>query len=139
MNIKEAAEKSGVSADTIRYYEKIGLITPIDRTSGGIRDIGERTLGRISFVRSMRNAGMSIESLKTYISLVDDQVDHREAQIELLKEQRTLMIEKRDDIQFAIDHLAYKIEHYDDHMAEAEKRLKELERQHKELRKGEND
>lgn len=139
MNIKEAAEKSGVSADTIRYYEKIGLITPIDRTPGGIRNIGERTLERISFVRSMRNAGMSIESLKTYIALVDDQEDHREAQIELLEEQRVLMIEKRDDIQFAIDHLAYKIDHYDDHMAEAEKRLQELERQNKERRKDKND
>ncbi|HEY0221761.1 MAG TPA: MerR family transcriptional regulator [Lactovum miscens] len=132
MNIKEAAEKSGVSADTIRYYEKIGLITAIDRTPGGIRKIGERTLGRISFVRSMRNAGMSIEALKTYIALVDDSAEHREAQVGLLKEQRAIMVEKRDDIQHGIDHLTYKIEHYDDHMAPVEKKLQDLERQDKE-------
>ena len=49
MNIKEAAAKCGVSANTIRYYEKVGLLTTIDRTPSGIRTFGERTLSRISF------------------------------------------------------------------------------------------
>ncbi|MDR0299569.1 MAG: MerR family transcriptional regulator, partial [Streptococcaceae bacterium] len=64
MNIKEASDKVGVSADTIRYYEKIGLLSRVDRTAGGIRDFNERTLARINYIKNMRHAGLSIESLK---------------------------------------------------------------------------
>ncbi len=129
MNIKEAAEKVGVSADTIRYYEKLGLLTRIDRTAGGIRDINERTLARINYIKNMRRAGLSIESLKTYIQLVDDGENHQKAQLELLAQQRDFLIEKRDDLNAAIDHLTFKIEHYDDHTLLAEDNLRRLERE----------
>lgn len=127
MNIKQAAEKVGVSTDTIRYYEKIGLLTPINRTPGGIRDIGERTLARILYIKQMRNAGLSIESLKEYIDLVDDMENHQEAQLLILKQQRDFLIEKRDDLQESIDHLTFKIDHYDDHMLLIEDNLRRLE------------
>lgn len=132
MNIKEASEITKVSSDTIRYYEKIGLIPPITRTSSGIRDIDERIIGRITFVRQMRSAGMSIENLLLYIHLVDSNEDHIAEQKELLKQQLSVMEEKRDDLQAAIDHLTWKLDHYEDHMVKAETELTRLEKEHKE-------
>ena len=128
MNIKEAAAKCGVSANTIRYYEKVGLLTTIDRTPSGIRIFGERTLSRISFVRSMRQAGMPIATLKTYMGLIDDEANHHDAQLALLKEQRAIMADKKADIQYAIDYLTYKIDHYDDHISQVEQKLQALEK-----------
>lgn len=63
MNISEAAEKSGLTAVTLRYYERIGLIPPVTRGNGGVRLYKESDLGWIDFIKCIRNAGLSIESL----------------------------------------------------------------------------
>lgn len=131
MNIKEASEKTGVSSATIRYYEKETLIPVIDRSEVGNREIDERIIRRINFVKQMRAAGMSIENLHRYIQLFDDQEDNTKEQIALLKEQMAEMEEKRDDLQSAIDHLHFKLNHFYDHVQSSEEELRELERQHK--------
>lgn len=130
MNIKQASEQTGVSSAAIRYYEKEGLIPAIDRSETGNREIDDRIIRRIVFVRQMRAAGMSIVNLRRYIQLFDAQEDNTSEQINLLKTQLEEMEERRDDIQAAIDHLHYKLDHYYDHMQEAEEELRALERQH---------
>ncbi|MFC6289807.1 MerR family transcriptional regulator [Levilactobacillus angrenensis] len=132
MNIKEASEKTGVSAAAIRYYEKESLIPAIDRTPVGNRDIDDRIIRRIRFVTQMRAAGMSIENLRRYIELFDAQEDNTKEQKALLKEQLAVMEEKRDDLQAAIDHLNYKLNHFYDHMEATEAELRQLEKQHAE-------
>lgn len=67
MNIKEASSTTGVSADTIRYYERIGLIMPIERVNG-IRKFNERNINQINFAKAMREAGLSIETLTRYVN-----------------------------------------------------------------------
>lgn len=131
MNIKKASEITGVSADTIRYYEKVGLVPPIDRKESGVRDLDQRIIRRIQFARQMRSAGMSVEALQKYIRLVDADEDNTQQQIALLQEQLELMEEKRDDLQAAIDHLRWKLNHYDTHMSTTEEELRALERAHK--------
>ena len=130
MNIKEASQKTGVSSAAIRYYEKESLIPAIDRTEVGNRDIDERILRRIRFVTQMRNAGMSIESLRRYIELFDAQEDNTNEQKAILQEQLAVMEEKRDDLQAAIDHLNFKLAHFYDHMASTEAELRAVEREH---------
>lgn len=60
MNIKEVSQKTALTADTLRYYEKIGLIPPIPRTSSGIRDYNQNQLQWILFAKDLRQAGLSI-------------------------------------------------------------------------------
>ncbi|MEJ6347675.1 MerR family transcriptional regulator [Holzapfeliella sp. He02] len=133
ISIKEASKMTQVSASTIRYYEKEMLIPAIKRNEAGVREIDENIIGRINFIKQMRAAGMTIESLKQYIYLFDAQEDNSKKQRELLRQQREIMLEKRDDLQDAIDHLTYKIENYDNHMRLAEERLIELEKDDHEL------
>ncbi|WP_367365761.1 MerR family transcriptional regulator [Pediococcus parvulus] len=132
MTIKEASEKTGVSSATIRYYEKETLIPAIDRSEAGNREIDERIIRRINFVKQMRAAGMSIENLRRYIQLFDNQEDNTKEQIALLNEQMAEMEEKRDDLQAAIDHLHFKLNHFYDHVQASEEELRTLERQHQE-------
>lgn len=132
MNIKEASEKTGVSSATIRYYEKETLIPAIDRSEAGNREIDERIIRRINFVKQMRAAGMSIENLRRYIQLFDNQEDNTKEQIALLNEQMAEMEEKRDDLQAAIDHLHFKLNYFYDHVQASEEELRTLERQHQE-------
>jgi len=69
MTIKEVSEKYGLSQDTLRYYEKIGLIPRISRNGSGVRDYTEEDCRWIEFIKCMRNAGVQIEALIEYVKL----------------------------------------------------------------------
>ena len=63
MTIAEVSKKYEISADTLRYYERVGLIPPVPRTSGGIRDYDEASCGWIELMKCLRAAGVQIEAL----------------------------------------------------------------------------
>lgn len=126
MNIKEASEKSGVSADTIRYYERIGLIPPVHRNENGVRKFGAEDLRWIQFSRQMRRAGLSIEALIDYLALFREGEHTLEARVELLKEQRVDLKNRINIMQEAIDRLDFKINNYDTHLIPAQQKLKDF-------------
>ena len=63
MTIAEVSRKYDISADTLRYYERIGLIPPVPRTKSGIRDYDQTSCSWIEFIKCMRAAGLQIEAL----------------------------------------------------------------------------
>ncbi|WP_185380381.1 MerR family transcriptional regulator [Listeria immobilis] len=126
MNIKEASETTGVSADTIRYYERIGLIPNISRNENGVRKFDEEDLRWIDFSRQMRRAGISIEALIDYLALFREGEKTLESRMELLKEQRAELQDRIDMMQEALERLDFKIENYDTHLIPAQKKLKEF-------------
>ena len=69
MTIAEVSKKLELSADTLRYYERIGLIPPVPRNKSGIRDYDENSIGWINFIKCMRKAGLPIEILIEYVTL----------------------------------------------------------------------
>lgn len=69
MMIKEVSEKTGISIDNLRYYERIGLIPEVPRTSSGIRDYDEVSLFWIDFAMRFKKAGVSLEAIHEYIQL----------------------------------------------------------------------
>ena len=94
MKISEVSERCGMSADTLRYYERIGLIPPVNRNESGIRDYNEIDLKRVEFVKCMRSAGLPIEVLIKYYGLVQQGDQTIEARKEILKEQRKQLVAK---------------------------------------------
>lgn len=123
MNIKEASSTTGVSADTIRYYERIGLVMPIERVNG-IRKFNERNINQINFAKVMREAGLSIEALKDYVTLVfEDDPTTIPARNDLLGEAIKTLNEKVKEVVDARDYLQWKIDNYDSHMVPSEKKL----------------
>lgn len=63
--IGEVSEKYEILSDTLRYYERIGLLPSVKRADSGIRDYGELDLRRVSFIKCMRSAGLPIEVLNS--------------------------------------------------------------------------
>jgi DNA-binding transcriptional MerR regulator len=123
MQISEASERTGLSKDTLRYYERIGLLSDIPRKNGRIRDYQEEDIARIDFVKCMRNAGLPIEVLIEYIALVemgDETVEDRRA---ILHEQREILADKLQELQSTLDLLDYKIQIYDNAVLKREKEL----------------
>lgn len=122
MTIKEVSEKYGISQDTLRYYEKVGIIRPVTRKNG-IRQYGEQELSNIEFVICMRSAGVSIETLIQYIQLFDQGEGTESARRQLLIEEREKLKHKIADMNAALEKLNYKIDVYYKEMIEKEKIL----------------
>lgn len=87
MKIAEVSKRYGVSTDTLRYYERIGLLRHVPRNKSGIRDYDEASCNAVEFVKCMRDAGMSIESLVEYMELLEQGDETTAARKELLLRQ----------------------------------------------------
>lgn len=113
MKIKEVSQKYGVTQDTLRYYEKIGLIDYVQRDAQGNRDYQEEDLQRLGFIRCMRDAGLSIQVLQKYIQLYSQGDETVEERKNLLIQQRIELMKKQKMIQDSLDKLDYKIKNYE--------------------------
>lgn len=114
MTIAEVSKKYDISADTLRYYERIGLIKNVPRNKNGIRNYDDESCKRIEFIKCMRSAGVEIEILIEYMNLFESGKETALARRNLLVEQREKLQEKLDNINSTINRLDYKINIYDE-------------------------
>lgn len=112
MTIKEVSEKFNLSKDTLRFYEKKGLIGPVKKTKSGIRNYEEQDLKRIEFIKCMRNAELPIDVLKKYIDLYKSGKETKEERKKLLENQQKILKDKIDKMQKAYKLLTNKIDLY---------------------------
>lgn len=120
MNIKKVSEQTGVSADTIRYYERIGLLPRVRRNKSGIRDFSEQDIATLEFIRCFRRAGMSVESLIEYMNLVEQGEGTEEARMHLLQEQRDKLDARIEELLATRKRMDYKIKNYQNILLEKE-------------------
>lgn len=127
MTIAEVSKKYGLSADTLRYYERIGLIPTVNRNKSGIRNYMEEDCRWVEFIKCMRSAGLPIEVLIDYVALFQQGDKTIEARKELLIDQRKQLTEKMEDMKKTIERLDYKIERYEQSVVIDGKELKTIE------------
>lgn len=113
MTIKEVSEKYDISADTLRYYERIGMIPEVTRNANGIRNYQESDLGWVELAICMRSAGLPVEALIEYVKLFQQGDSTFAARLQLLQEQREKLEEQKAQLQAAMDKLDYKISRYE--------------------------
>ena len=113
MTIREVSEKYHISQDTLRYYERIGLIPAVHRTAGGVRDYQETDLGWVEHAICMRSAGVSVEALIEYVRLYQQGNATIEARLHLLQEQEQLLQAQYQQIETTLKRLNYKISRYE--------------------------
>ena len=129
MKIAEVSERFGISSDTLRYYERIGLIRPVNRNESGMRDYNELDLRRVDFIKCMRSAGLPIEVLIEYVGLVQQGDRTIETRREILKEQRELLAARMQEMQKTLDILDHKIDVYENAVLKKEKAIVQSEDQ----------
>ena len=127
MEIMEVSQQYGLSSDTLRYYERIGLIPPVNRNGSGIRDYDELDLRRVEFIKCMRSAGLPVEVLIEYVGLVQRGDKTIEARKEILVEQRELLVGRMQEMQNTLDILNHKIEVYENAVLTKEKQILPIE------------
>jgi len=124
LTITEVSEKYDVSNDTLRYYERIGLIPRVNRNTSGNRNYTEENCRWVEFVICMRSAGLPIEALIEYVNLFQQGDDTSEARKEILLEQRKHLITRMEIMQKTLERMNHKIERYEQIIVNREKELK---------------
>nr|WP_308626092.1 MerR family transcriptional regulator [uncultured Eisenbergiella sp.] len=125
MTIAEVSRKYEMTADTLRYYERIGLIPQVPRNKSGIRDYDDNSCRWIELMKCMRGAGVQIEALIEYVSLFQQGDSTINARKTLLIEQRDQLLARMEEMQKSLDRLNQKIDHYEQGLMQAEKKLRQ--------------
>lgn len=123
MNIAEVAAKFNLTQDTLRYYEKVGLIPKVTRTSGGIRNYTEYDCRWIDFIKCMRNAGVQVGALVEYVKLFEQGNSTAEMRKHILLRERNRITAQVAEMQRTLDRLNVKIERYEKDIIPVEKEL----------------
>ncbi len=114
VTIKDVSKKYGITQDTLRYYERVGMIPPVTRTSGGIRDYQPEDLQWVELAICMRSAGLPVEAMIEYVRLCREGDTTIGDRLELLVKQKENLLEQRKKIDETLDRLNYKISRYED-------------------------
>ncbi|MDR1481481.1 MAG: MerR family transcriptional regulator [Synergistaceae bacterium] len=123
MTIAEVSKKYELSIDTLRYYERVGLIPPVRRGKSGIRDYSDKDIEWVGFIKCMRIANIPIEVLIEYVNLFKQGNDTQKNRKTILKEQRDRLAERIAELQGILGKLDFKIANYDTAVLEVEKKL----------------
>lgn len=113
MTIKQVSERYGISQDTLRYYEKAGLIPVVTRTAGGIRDYQQEDLGWLELVLCMRSAGLPMSGIAEYRRLYQQGDSTIQQRLKLLTDQREELTKMQKQIEQTLRRLNYKISVYE--------------------------
>lgn len=113
MTIKEVSEEYQISQDTLRYYERVGMIPPVTRTKGGIRDYQDNDIEWVKLALCMRSAGLPVEIMIQYVKLCKQGDETIEQRLKLLSDQRKVLQDQRSQIDSTLERLDYKISKYE--------------------------
>lgn len=125
MTIAEVAKKYGVTPDTLRYYERIGLIPSVKRSAGGIRDYGEKECNWVEFIVCMRGAGVEVEALIDYVALFMQGESTSARRKQILVDQREKLTRRIEDLVSVLERLNKKIAYYEEGLLPAEEKLRD--------------
>ena len=112
MTIQQAAGETGLSAHTLRYYERIGLISPVDRAPNGHRRYTEDDVGWIGFLNKLRATGMPIAKMRQYADLHRQDGDTLAERLALLEEHRRGVKKRIQELERNLAVIEHKIAYY---------------------------
>ena len=113
MTIREIAAKTNMSTDTLRYYERIGLLPPVPRNAAGIRNYDEYFVHFINFIKKLKASGMSLEHIIDYIRLAEMGDATIQERKKLLAEARETLLDKINSLQLVAELADYQLRNYE--------------------------
>lgn len=113
MTIREIAAQTNMSTDTLRYYERIGLLPPVPRNAAGIRNYDEYFVNFINFIKKLKASGMSLEHIIDYIRLAEMGDATIQERKKLLAEARETLLDKINSLQLVAELADYQLRNYE--------------------------
>ncbi len=121
-SIKDVSEKTGLSAHTLRYYEREGLLSGVERSPGGFRQYTDADLEALWLICCLKNTGMSLQEIMRFVTLAREGDRTLKQRLELLQAHRDDVIARMEEMQQYLDKVNWKISFYDEKLREYEKR-----------------
>ena len=112
MNIGEVAKELGLSIDTLRYYEKMGLIKKVNKVDGK-RKYSDKDVKDLNFILCMKSAGLSLKDIKKFLEYYEQGDITLNLRINMLKNQREILQREIKEKKETLDYLNYKIDLYE--------------------------
>jgi DNA-binding transcriptional MerR regulator len=112
LTVAEAAQAAGVSAHTLRYYERAGLLAPIERNGSGHRRFTPEDVEWVIVCTRLRATGMPIRMIRDYAALVHEGEGNEEARLALLEAHRAQVLERLAEVERNLELIDFKIELY---------------------------
>ena len=125
--IQEVSKKTGLSAHTLRYYEKEGLITGVERTPGGFRQYTDEDLEELGLICCLKNTGMSLQEIAQFVELTHQGEYTLKQRVELLREHRENMVKRMEEMQRYLDKVTWKVNFFTEKLRAYEARQAEKE------------
>ena len=108
-SIQEVSKQTGLTAHTLRYYEKEGLLSGVERTQGGFRQYTDEDLERLGLICCLKNTGMSIQEIARFVQLTHEGDHTLEERVELLRTHRERVLERMAEMQKHLDKVTWKL------------------------------
>ena len=108
-SIQDVSKKTGLSTHTLRYYEKEGLISGVERSQGGFRQYTDEDLERLGLICCLKNTGMSIQEIARFVQLTHEGDHTLKERVQMLKNHREQVIERIEEMQKHLDKVTWKI------------------------------
>ncbi len=112
-SIGTVAEKTGLTTHTLRYYDKVGLLPFIERTPSGQRCFKDSDFEWFAVISCLKNTGMSIKDIKTYIDWCMEGDSTLEKRLEMFRKQKELVTAQMEELQLHMDKINHKIRYYE--------------------------
>ena len=107
--IQEVSKKTGLTAHTLRYYEKEGLLSGVERTQGGFRQYTDEDLERLGLICCLKNTGMSIQEIARFVQLTHEGDHTLKERVKLLREHRERVLERIAEMQKYLEKVTWKL------------------------------
>ena len=108
-SIQEVCNRTGLSAHTLRYYEKEGLLTKVERSAGGFRQYSDEDLEWLGLICCLKNTGMPLQEIARFVRLAHEGDCTLEERVELLKDHREKLISRMEEMQRYLDKITWKV------------------------------
>ena len=108
-SIQDVSKKTGLTAHTLRYYEKEGLISGVERTQGGFRQYTDEDLERLGLICCLKNTGMSIQEIAQFVQLTREGDHTLQERVELLRAHRERVLERMAEMQKHLEKVTWKL------------------------------
>ena len=125
-SIQDVSNKTGLSTHTLRYYEKEGLISGVERSQGGFRQYTDGDLERLRLIRCLKNTGMSIQEIARFVQLTHEGDHTLEERVELLREHRERVLERMAEMQEHLDKVTWKLNFFTEKLRAYEEEQKQI-------------
>ncbi|MBR5344321.1 MAG: MerR family transcriptional regulator [Clostridia bacterium] len=120
--IQDVSEKTGLTAHTLRYYEKEGLLTGVERSQGGFRQYSDEDLERLGLICCLKNTGMSLHEIARFVALTNEGEQTLRERVEMLREHRESVIARMAEMQRYLDKVTWKLNFFSGKLKEYEER-----------------